>query len=118
MKRADATNAARAAGLQSGLTMAVVREGPHADEFAQLDADGESYGYCPSLGVPMLYPHGVVVLTLQPTDEWRCPHCDNKPEADGFSACDEKGVEMEPGPEWKGHYVCTRCNGIHMGVRS
>ena len=64
MTRADAEAKAKHHAVTDGLDMAVVREGLHADEFAQLDADGQSYGYCPLLGAPMLYLHSEVVLSV------------------------------------------------------
>lgn len=48
--------------------MAVVEEGPHADEFAVLDDEGKSYGYCPVESVGILYRWGTVVATVEMRD--------------------------------------------------
>jgi hypothetical protein len=61
MKKADAMKAAQAEAARSKVPIVVVKEGPHADEFAERDADGESYGYCPEGGEAILYKYGVVV---------------------------------------------------------
>lgn len=66
MTRANATIAAQAESTASRLNLAIVREGPHADEFVERDTDGESYGYCPVLAVSTLYPHGERVDIVTP----------------------------------------------------
>ena len=43
----DATEGAKRCATDYKNTMIVVREGPHADDWTELDPDGESYGYCP-----------------------------------------------------------------------
>ncbi len=48
-----------------GIPLAIVKEGPHADEFAERDADGQSYGFCPAQAVSYLYKWGEVVETLE-----------------------------------------------------
>lgn len=64
MTRADATLAARRESARVNLALVVVREGPHADEFCERDADGQSYGYCPIAAKGILYPHGEIVETV------------------------------------------------------
>jgi hypothetical protein len=44
-------------------------------------------------------------------EAWICL-CGNRPSAEGFYPCDEKGNEMEPVNGWKGLYVCSRCGRI------
>lgn len=66
MTRADATAAAKKEVANLKLTIAIVREGLHADEYAELDRDGESYGYCLVQALPLLYRFGVVVDTIEP----------------------------------------------------
>lgn len=44
-------------------------------------------------------------------EAWICV-CKNRPESDGFFACDEDGNEMEPVKGWKDLYVCGRCGRI------
>jgi hypothetical protein len=62
----DAVEGAEQAARDSGLPIAVVDERHHADEFAERDPDGKSYGYCPEAALHILYPHGEVVRTVQP----------------------------------------------------
>jgi hypothetical protein len=59
----NATAAARSDAKKHGIPLAIVREGPHADEYAERDADGHSYGFCPVSAVPTLYKHGTVIST-------------------------------------------------------
>lgn len=66
MTRDDARKAAQAEAKKHGVPLALVREGLHADEFAELDADGESYGFCPPGAVPYLYKYGKAVETIHP----------------------------------------------------
>jgi hypothetical protein len=61
MKLQEAKADARAAAIKSKMPIALVNEGLHADEFAERDEDGNSYGYCPELAVPILYRYGTVV---------------------------------------------------------
>jgi hypothetical protein len=46
-------------------------------------------------------------------EAWICL-CGNRPIANGFFPCDEKGDEMEPliGSNWNGLYVCGSCGRI------
>lgn len=64
MTRAQATQDAKTFVVNGG-PMAVVHEGPHADDFAERDSDGKSYGYCPLHAVPTLYKYGTVVEIIQ-----------------------------------------------------
>jgi hypothetical protein len=48
-----------------GTLLAIVAEGLHADDHAERDADGESYGYCPPTAVPILYRFGRVVEVVR-----------------------------------------------------
>ena len=66
MTRKDAEEQAKAEAKRIGLPLAIVREGPHADDFAEFDADGHSYGYCPVAAVPVLYKHGEKVGEVKP----------------------------------------------------
>ncbi len=66
MKKNEAITAAEAESLKSQTVMAVVQEGPRADDYAERDEDGESYGYCPLDAVPILYKHGTVVVQIHP----------------------------------------------------
>lgn len=66
MTRQDATAEAQETATKNGIEIAVVKEGPHADEFAERDADGESYGFCPLPGVPILYKWGEIVWRVKP----------------------------------------------------
>jgi len=52
-------------------------------------------------------------ITHEPWDEreWICL-CGNIPQEAPFMPCDEKGNQMEPGPGWKGLYVCENCGRI------
>jgi hypothetical protein len=59
----NATAAARSDAKKHGIPLAIVREGPHAGEYAERDADGHSYGFCPVSAVPTLYKHGTVIST-------------------------------------------------------
>lgn len=67
MTRAQATQDARTAKsfVVNGGPMAVVHEGPHADDYAERDSDGKSYGYCPLHAVQTLYEFGEVVEVIQ-----------------------------------------------------
>lgn len=58
MTKSDAISQAREEVRRHGGKIAIVIEGPHADDFAQLDQDGHSYGFCPDSHVSVLYPHG------------------------------------------------------------
>ncbi len=49
---------------QNKIAMAIVSEGVHADEFAERDEDGESYGYCPAAAISTLYKHGKVIKLI------------------------------------------------------
>jgi hypothetical protein len=64
MTMVDAIDGAESAALMCGAEVALVREGPHADEFAELDEDGQSYGYCPLVAVPILYKWGEILKTV------------------------------------------------------
>ena len=66
MTHANAKADAQKTANESGLEIAVVNERYHADEFAEYDADGYSYGYCPVDAVEILYSRGVVIETLKP----------------------------------------------------
>ncbi len=66
MTRAQATALAQADATKNGVTIAIVREGLHADEFAERDTDGESYGFCPVPAVGMLYKYGSIVGEVKP----------------------------------------------------
>jgi len=66
MTRDNARAAAQEEAKKIGLPLALVKEGLHADEFADRDADGESYGYCPAEAVKLLYRFGEVVETVKP----------------------------------------------------
>lgn len=59
MKLQDAKDGALGQSVKSSTIIVVVEEGPHADEFADRDEDGKSYGYCPEIAVHILYPEGV-----------------------------------------------------------
>jgi len=48
------------------ISLAVVNEGIHADEFAVRDTDGNSYGYCPEQSVRLLYRYGTVIEIIPP----------------------------------------------------
>lgn len=61
MTKIDAINQAREEVRRHGFKLALVIEGPHADEFAEYDADGHSYGFCPVSHISVLYPHGTYV---------------------------------------------------------
>ena len=60
----EATGGAKRCASNYKNSMIVVKEGPHADEHAEFDADGESYGYCPESAKATLYPHGEVVAVI------------------------------------------------------
>lgn len=60
MKLQDATKEASRIAKDSNMTMAVVDEGLHADEYAELP----SYGYCPLVSVNDLYRYGKVVKII------------------------------------------------------
>jgi hypothetical protein len=47
---------------RTGLTLAIVNEGPHADEFSELP----SFGYCPKSAVAKLYKYGTLIETVKP----------------------------------------------------
>ncbi len=66
MKLNEAKNRAKQEAIKGNLEIAVVKEGPHADEFAERDQDGESYGYCPVLAIAILYRYGQVIETVNP----------------------------------------------------
>lgn len=61
----EATECAVKCAQESGTPMVVAREGPHADDWAELDEDGESYGYCPRSAARTLYPHGQIITTVE-----------------------------------------------------
>ena len=60
MKLEVAIQAAKKISNQDKVIMAVVEEGIHADEFAEMP----SYGYCPLSAVQTLYKYGKVVTTV------------------------------------------------------
>lgn len=66
MKRETAKQLAQEDANKHRLTLALVAEGPHADEFADRDTDGESYGFCKVGVVSMLYKYGRVVEIVKP----------------------------------------------------
>lgn len=66
MTRIDAEQFAQETANANNLDLALVAEGPHADEFAERDPDGESYGFCPLPGLPILYKWGKHVATISP----------------------------------------------------
>jgi len=66
MKRADAKAAAIKEAKRIGVPLALVREGPHADDFAEQDTDGGSYGFCPVSAVKLIYRYGAVIEEIRP----------------------------------------------------
>ena len=66
MKLEEAKEEAKSAAIKSKMPIALVNEGLHADEFAEREEDGTSYGYCPELAVPILYRYGTVVEVIRP----------------------------------------------------
>lgn len=61
MKLQDAIKEATTVRKKHGYTMAVVDEGPHADDYAELP----SYGYCPLVSVKELYKYGKIVQVIK-----------------------------------------------------
>lgn len=51
------------------------------------------------------------------SDDFTC-HCGNRPDLDGFGACNDDGVEVEPTPDaWNGSkYVCRACDAVYTVV--
>ena len=47
-------------------------------------------------------------------DDMTCS-CGNRSHTDGFVACDENGIEMEPtiGSGWDGRYICQSCGATY-----
>ena len=73
MKLSDAMVQAAGSARRHDIITVVVAEGIHANEEAERDADGESYGYCPESAVPTLYKHGrVVERIVPPPKRWFC----------------------------------------------
>ena len=66
MTRAHATITAQRVARESQTPIAVVNEGPHADDFAEHDDDGHSYGFCPEDSVQTLFRFGTVVEVVHP----------------------------------------------------
>lgn len=64
MTKSDAIQQAREEVERHGGRIAVVIEGPHADDFAEFDTDGHSYGYCPEKHVALLYRYGTLVEVI------------------------------------------------------
>jgi len=65
MTRQQATKAAAVEAARLALpALCIVAEGPHADDHAEFDPDGESYGFCPPEAVAILYKLGRVVETV------------------------------------------------------
>jgi hypothetical protein len=60
MKLQDAINEAKEVGKKHNLSMVVVDEGPHADDYAELP----SYGYCPLVSVKELYKYGKIIQII------------------------------------------------------
>jgi hypothetical protein len=52
-----------------------------------------------------------IVTEAGDMDAWLCI-CGNRPDFDGFYACDRDGNEMEPVEGWEDIYVCARCGRI------
>ena len=65
MTRQQATKAAVVEAARLALpALCIVAEGPHADDHAEFDPDGESYGYCTPQALHVLYKYGKVVETV------------------------------------------------------
>lgn len=60
MKLQEAIKEAKEVCKKYGYTMAVVDEGLHADDYAELP----SYGYCPLVSVKELYKYGKVIQVI------------------------------------------------------
>lgn len=60
MKLQDAIKEASRIAKDSNISMAVVDEGLHADEYAELP----SYGYCPKVSVNYLYRYAKIVKII------------------------------------------------------
>lgn len=67
MTRKDAQQFAQETADENNITLALMAESYHADEFAERDTDGESYGFCPIPAIPILYKYGTQVATITPT---------------------------------------------------
>jgi hypothetical protein len=66
MTKANAITRAQEEANTHNVEIAIMREGIHADEYAELDQDGQSYGYCPANAVPLVYPYGTLIHILKP----------------------------------------------------
>ncbi len=69
MKLLDATKEAQATANETGLMIAVFAEGPHADEFAEYDTDGQSYAYCPEEAVSKCFKWAKIVARALPESD-------------------------------------------------
>jgi hypothetical protein len=70
MKLEDAKRLAREDAKKTFLRIVIVKEGPHADDFAEYDTDGESYGYCSVKAFPYLYKYGTKVGVVHPNGKF------------------------------------------------
>lgn len=58
----------------------------------------------------MAYVRSPIQIRADAEDDWTC-QCGNRPDLDGFQACDIDGVEIEPtvAAGWTSLYACQRC---------
>ena len=64
MTKQKAIEQAQREAHKYNMSLLLVKEGIHADEHEELDADGESYGFCPPAALPLVYKYGTVVNVI------------------------------------------------------